>query len=67
MIAEALIRESSSAPLPAWRKGMTMNVALHLGTLSMAVVCFKDLQELLEILGGEVTVDVGWQPLLLAR
>lgn len=47
VIAEALLRESSSAPLPAWLKGMTMNVALHFGTLlSIAVVYFKDLLDL---------------------
>ncbi len=47
VIAEALIRECSSAPLPDWLKGMTMNVALHFGTLlSIAVVYFRDLLDL---------------------
>lgn len=47
VIVEALLRESSSAPMPEWLKGMTMNVALHFGTLlSIAVVYFKDLLEL---------------------
>lgn len=44
VIAEALLRASSSSPMPDWLKGMTMNVALHFGTLlSIAVVYFKDL------------------------
>lgn len=47
VITEALIREYSSTPLPDWLKGMTMNVALHFGTLlSIAVVYFKDLLDL---------------------
>lgn len=47
VIAEALIHEFSSTPLPVWLKGMTMNVALHFGTLlSITVVYFRDLLEL---------------------
>ena len=47
VIAEALIQEFSSTPLPDWLKGMTMNVALHFGTLlSIAVVYFRDLLDL---------------------
>lgn len=47
VIAEALMRETSSTPLPVGLKGMTVNVALHFGTLlSIAVVYFKDLLEL---------------------
>ena len=47
VIVEALLREFSSAPMPSWLKGMTMNVALHFGTLlSIAVVYCKDLLEL---------------------
>ena len=39
VIVEALLRETSSTPMPEWLKGMTMNVALHFGTLlSIAVV-----------------------------
>lgn len=47
VIAEALIRECSSTPLPEWLKGMMMNVALHFGTLlSITVVYIKDLLDL---------------------
>lgn len=47
VIAEALIQECSSTPLPDWLKGMTMNVALHFGTLlSIAVVYWRDLLDL---------------------
>jgi undecaprenyl-diphosphatase len=44
VIAEAILNSTTSVPLPAWLKGMTMNVALHFGTLlSITVVYFKDL------------------------
>ena len=48
VIVEALLRASTSAPLPEWLKGMTMNVALHFGTLlSIVLVYFNDLRGLL--------------------
>lgn len=44
VIAQALLKRFSATPLPAWLDGMSMNVALHFGTLlSIAVVYRRDL------------------------
>jgi undecaprenyl-diphosphatase len=44
VIAQALLKHFSTTPLPEWLDGMTMNVALHFGTLlSIAVVYRHDL------------------------
>jgi len=47
VIAESLLRALAFSEIPEWLQGMTMNVALHFGTLlSIAVVYFRDLLEL---------------------
>jgi len=44
VIAEALLRSLAGKELPVWLQGMTMNVALHFGTLmSIGLVYFRDL------------------------
>jgi undecaprenyl-diphosphatase len=44
VIAQALLLQFSSEPLPEWLQGMTMNVALHFGTLcSISVVYRREL------------------------
>ena len=47
VIAEALLKALSISEMPEWLQGMTMNVALHFGTLlSIAVVYYRDLLDL---------------------
>ncbi|MFM7058876.1 MAG: undecaprenyl-diphosphate phosphatase [Planctomycetota bacterium] len=46
VIAQALLFQFSSAPLPEWLEGMTMNVALHFGTLLSITVVYR--RELLD-------------------
>jgi len=41
VIAQALLLQFSSAPLPEWLEGMTMNVALHFGTLLSICVVYR--------------------------
>ena len=46
VIAQALLLQFSSQPLPEWLQGMTMNVALHFGTLLSITVVYR--RELLD-------------------
>jgi undecaprenyl-diphosphatase len=41
VIAQALLMQFSSQPLPQWLQGMTMNVALHFGTLLSITVVYR--------------------------
>ena len=56
VIAQALLERFSSTPLPEWIQGMTMNVALHFGTLLSITVVYRN--ELLQAIR---------QPRLLAQ
>lgn len=56
VIAQALLLQFSSEPLPEWLQGMTMNVALHFGTLLSIIVVYR--REL---------IDAARRPRLLAQ
>jgi len=66
VIAQALLLQFSSQPLPDWLQGMTMNVALHFGTLlSITVVYRRELVQavrqprlLLQLIQGSIPVAI---------